>query len=42
MQNWAVNFTFTAARLLRPTSISEVQRLVAASPKIRAIGAQHS
>jgi xylitol oxidase len=42
MQNWAANFTFTASRLHRPTSISEVQRLVAASPKIRAIGARHS
>ncbi len=42
MQNWAGNFTFTAERLHRPTSISEVQRLVAAASKIRAIGTRHS
>ena len=42
MQNWAGTFAFTATRLHRPTSISDVQRVVAASPKIRAIGARHS
>lgn len=42
MQNWAGTFAFTAMRLHRPTSIGEVQRIVAASPKIRAIGARHS
>jgi xylitol oxidase len=42
MQNWAANFTFTARRLHLPTSISEVQRIVAASPNIRAVGARHS
>ena len=42
MQNWAGNFAFTATRLHRPTSIGEVQRVVAASQKIRAIGARHS
>ena len=42
MQNWAGNHTFTAARLHRPTSISDVQRVVAGATKIRAVGAQHS
>jgi xylitol oxidase len=42
MQNWAANFTFTARRLHLPTSVSEVQRIVAASPNIRAVGARHS
>jgi alditol oxidase len=42
MQNWAANLTFTAARLHRPTSISDVQRVVAGATKIRAIGARHS
>jgi alditol oxidase len=42
MQNWAANYTFTATRLHRPASIGEVQRVVAASEKIRAIGARHS
>jgi alditol oxidase len=42
MQNWAGNYTFAAARLHRPESIGEVQQLVAASPKIRAVGTRHS
>jgi alditol oxidase len=42
MQNWAANFTFTAKRLHLPTSIGEVQRIVATSPNIRAVGARHS
>lgn len=42
MQNWAGTFAFTAARLYRPTSIGEVQRVVAASTGIRAIGTRHS
>src|SRR3954453_23537924 len=42
MQNWAANYTFSATRLHRPASIGDVQRVVAASAKIRAIGARHS
>ena len=42
MQNWAGNFTFTAARLHRPTAVEEVQRLVATATKIHAIGTGHS
>jgi xylitol oxidase len=42
MWNWAGNYSFTASRLHRPTSISDLQRLVAASQKIRAIGTRHS
>src|SRR3978361_384762 len=42
MQNWAANYTFAATRLHRPASISEVQRVVAASAKIRAIGARYA
>ncbi|MGC2415396.1 MAG: FAD-binding protein [Stellaceae bacterium] len=40
--NWADNYTFTARRIHRPASVDEVRRLVAASPRIRAIGARHS
>jgi xylitol oxidase len=41
-QNWAGNYTFTAARIHRPESVDMLRRLVAASPKIRAIGSRHS
>ena len=40
--NWADNYTFSAGRIHRPASIDEVRRLVARSPRIRAIGARHS
>jgi alditol oxidase len=40
--NWADNYTFSAVRIHRPASIDEVRRLVARSPRIRAIGARHS
>lgn len=40
--NWADNYTFSAGRIHRPTSIDEVRRLVAGSPRIRALGARHS
>jgi alditol oxidase len=42
MQNWAATYTFAATRLHRPVSISDVQRVVAASANIRAIGSRHS
>jgi FAD/FMN-containing dehydrogenase len=42
MLNWAGNYAFAAKRLHRPTSISKLQRLVASSQKIRAIGTRHS
>ncbi|WP_181832568.1 FAD-binding protein [Bosea caraganae] len=42
MQNWAGNYAFTAARLDRPSSIDELRRLIAASPRIRAVGTRHS
>jgi alditol oxidase len=40
--NWAQNVTFRADRLHRPTSLDELRRLVAASPRIRALGSGHS
>jgi alditol oxidase len=40
--NWADNYTFSAARIHRPSSIDEVRSLVARSSRIRAIGARHS
>lgn len=40
--NWAGNVVFGAARLHRPRRISELQRLVAASKRVRAVGTGHS
>lgn len=40
--NWADNYTFKATRIHRPASIDEACRIVAATPRIRALGARHS
>uniref|UniRef100_A0A942T6G4 FAD-binding protein n=1 Tax=Neobacillus citreus TaxID=2833578 RepID=A0A942T6G4_9BACI len=40
--NWAGNVTYGASALLRPTSVDEVQRLVAATPRLTALGSRHS
>jgi len=40
--NWAGNVTFNAQRLFRPTSVEQLQHLVAGSPRIRAVGTGHS
>ena len=40
--NWAGNITFAAQRLHRPTSIEQLQQIVAGSRRIRAFGTGHS
>lgn len=40
--NWAGNVTFAAAHFHEPASVSELQRLVATSARIRALGSGHS
>jgi xylitol oxidase len=40
--NWAGNVTFRAPHVHRPTSVDELRTLVAARPKIRALGTGHS
>jgi alditol oxidase len=40
--NWAGNVTFAAERLHRPGSVPELQRLVARSARVRALGTGHS
>lgn len=40
--NWAGNVAFRATALHRPASMAELQRLVADSPRIRALGTGHS
>jgi xylitol oxidase len=42
MRNWAGNQTYHARRLLEPRSIEELQELVRASPRIRALGTRHA
>lgn len=40
--NWAGNVTYRASGLARPTSLDEVQRLVATTPRLTALGSRHS
>src|SRR4051812_14775167 len=40
--NWAGNVVFRPDRLHRPTSVAELQELVAASERARALGSGHS
>jgi alditol oxidase len=40
--NWAGNVTFGARREHRPTSVAELQAIVAAAGKVRALGTGHS
>ena len=42
LTNWAGNVTFGARTLHRPESLDDLRRLVAASPRIRALGTGHS
>ena len=38
LTNWAGNVTFGAAQVSRPGSVAELQQVVAASPRVRALG----
>jgi alditol oxidase len=40
--NWAGNVRFAAGAVHRPTSVAELQRLVASTPRLRALGTGHS
>lgn len=40
--NWAGNVTFGARRLHRPTSVAQLQEIVAGSERVRALGSGHS
>jgi alditol oxidase len=42
LTNWAGNVTFSAERFHRPASVGELQRIVAGSSRVRAIGTGHS
>ena len=40
--NWAGNYQFHAAEVRTPESVEQLQELVSASPRIRALGTRHS
>jgi len=42
VRNWSGTYEYRAASVEAPTSIAEVQQLVARSPRIRALGTRHS
>ncbi|MCU1569739.1 MAG: FAD-binding protein [Naasia sp.] len=39
--NWAGNYAFRAARVLRPRTVDEVQELVGGADRLRALGTRH-
>ncbi|MBG6240142.1 xylitol oxidase [Mycetocola sp. CAN_C7] len=41
-RNWAGNYSYQAPRMARPSSVAELQDLVASAGKIRALGSRHS
>jgi xylitol oxidase len=42
LSNWAGNLTYSAARLHNPTTVEQVQELVARCSKLRVLGSRHS
>ena len=40
--NWAGNHTYRAERLHRPTTLEQLQEVVATAPRIRVLGSRHS
>jgi xylitol oxidase len=40
--NWSGTHAYRAARIHRPSSVEEVQALVAAAPRVRVLGSRHS
>lgn len=40
--NWAGNVTYRASALARPASVADLQQLVAATPRLTALGSTHS
>jgi alditol oxidase len=42
LRTWAGNVTYSARELLEPQSLDELRRVVAGSPRLRALGTRHS
>ena len=40
--NWAGNYRYRATALHRPTSLEQLQEVVAAAPRVRVLGSRHS
>src|SRR5829696_7976540 len=40
--NWAGNYTYSAERLHRPSTLEQVREIVATAPRIRVLGSRHS
>ena len=40
--NWAGNYTYRATRLHHPSTLEQVQEIVASAPRVRVLGSRHS
>ncbi|HEV2895640.1 MAG TPA: FAD-binding protein, partial [Actinomycetota bacterium] len=40
--NWAGNYRYRAGKLRRPTTVEQLQEVVANAPRVRALGSRHS
>ena len=40
--NWAANYTYRAERVHRPSTLEQLREIVAAAPRVRALGSRHS
>ena len=41
-KNWAGNYAYRAEKLHRPSTIEQVQEIVANAPSVRVLGSRHS
>ncbi|MDQ3361637.1 MAG: FAD-binding protein [Actinomycetota bacterium] len=41
-RNWAGNYTYRAEKLHRPSTIEQVQEIIANAPRVRVLGSRHS
>ncbi|MCD6053067.1 MAG: FAD-dependent oxidase [Rubrobacteraceae bacterium] len=41
-RNWAGNYTYGAQKLHRPSTIEQVQEIIANAPRVRVLGSRHS
>jgi alditol oxidase len=42
LTNWAGNYTYQARKLHRPSTLEQVQEIVASAPRVRVLGSRHS
>src|ERR671910_1963578 len=41
-RNWAGNYTYRAQKLHRPSTIEQLQQIIANAPRVRVLGSRHS